>query len=100
VKAERWHQVKELLYAALECDVERRPALLDEACADDPELRREVEALIASHQQGKSFFEKPAMQAAAEWIDKDQEEAMVGRSLGYYRIEEKIGEGGMGVALK
>ena len=43
---ERWAQIEELFHRAAECEPERRTGLLDEACSDDPELRREVEALL------------------------------------------------------
>ena len=39
---ERWRQIDELYHAALERAPERRSVYLDEACADDEELRREV----------------------------------------------------------
>ena len=49
MNAERYQQVKQIFLAA--CDLEPGPAaaLLAEACAGDPELRREVESLIFAH---------------------------------------------------
>ena len=41
---ERWRQVEELYHAARECGPDRRAALLSPA---DPEVRREVESLLA-----------------------------------------------------
>jgi hypothetical protein len=40
----RWQQIEELYHAALECEPGDRAALLARA---DPELRREVESLLA-----------------------------------------------------
>lgn len=48
---ERWRQVEALVYALLECAPDRRDALLDEACGDDAELRREVEGIFEAYQQ-------------------------------------------------
>jgi hypothetical protein len=44
VKASRYRQVEDLYHAALD----RGPEYLDSACAGDPALRAEVEALLAS----------------------------------------------------
>ena len=41
----RWQQVDKLLELALEQKPEKRVGFLDKACADDEELRREVESL-------------------------------------------------------
>src|SRR5437667_11756307 len=38
-----------------------RAAYLDEACAGDPALRSEVEALLQSHQEAGSFLEQPVL---------------------------------------
>ena len=48
---ERWQEVKKALAGALERTPAERRAYLDQACADDS-LRREVESLIAAHEQG------------------------------------------------
>ena len=45
---ERWQQIQDVLAAAIECDGSR-DRLLDERCAGDPALRREVESLLAAH---------------------------------------------------
>jgi hypothetical protein len=49
--SERWKEVKELFASALEHDAGKRAAFLDEVCREDPGLRREVESLLASHQE-------------------------------------------------
>ncbi len=57
--SERWRQIEELYHAALELRLEEREAFLDEACAGDEELRREVVSLIASHNQAETFISAP-----------------------------------------
>ncbi len=42
---ERWERIKEVFSAALERDPSARVAFLDEACAGDAEMRREVDSL-------------------------------------------------------
>src|SRR5437867_1851925 len=74
---ERWEQINKLYCAALEREPSQRVEFLDQACPD-PELRREGERLIASHEQAGSFLEKPAAQFGERWqqIDRLLKEAL------------------------
>ena len=45
--AERWEQVKQLYDSALKRATDERAAYLEQVCAGDAELRREVESLLA-----------------------------------------------------
>src|SRR2546428_4982039 len=87
VKPERWQEVKKVLAAALEREPGERGAYLDQACTE-PLLRREVESLIAAHEQGESsFMEQPAIEHGA---------LKRGTRLGVYEILAPLGAGGMG----
>jgi TolB-like protein/tetratricopeptide (TPR) repeat protein len=87
VTPERWQEVKKVLAGALDRAPGERPAYLDQACAE-PDLRREVESLIAAHEQAQtSFLAQPAMQA---------KELAIGSRLGPYEILARLGAGGMG----
>jgi eukaryotic-like serine/threonine-protein kinase len=84
---ERWQEVKLLLAAALERPPEERRAYLDESCSD-ASMRREVESLIAAHEQGQSGFLLHAVETG-EVLES-------GTKLGSYTIIGRIGIGGMG----
>jgi TolB-like protein len=87
VTPERWQEVKKMLAGALELGPGERHGYLDRACAE-PDLRREVESLIAAHEQAQSsFLAQPAMQS---------KELVIGSRLGPYEILARIGAGGMG----
>ncbi len=87
VSPERWQEVKKVLADALDLEPGERHAYLDQACAE-PALRREVESLIAAHEQAQSsFLAQPAIQA---------KELAIGSRLGPYEILSRIGAGGMG----
>ena len=49
MSTDRWRRVQDLFAAALECDAADRPRLVGHACGDDEEMQREVESLLASH---------------------------------------------------
>ena len=101
---ERWHQIDEILDRVLECEPHERAALLDECCAGDAELRREVEALLAAHERAPGFIEKPpltALQAAFaqetnSTLSLSSQTEMIGQTLGHYQIKSLLGAGGMG----
>jgi serine/threonine protein kinase/Tfp pilus assembly protein PilF len=68
MESERWRQIQSLYYAALERDAAEHAAFLIEACAGDDELRREVESLLAAHEQAEGFMDTPALEVAAELV--------------------------------
>lgn len=97
--AERWRRVDSLLAAALELpDVERLP-YLDRSC-HDADLRGEVERLLAADHAAGDFLETPplvALETALAGVRSAPPagDLAAGTAVGRYRIEGKIGEGGM-----
>jgi tetratricopeptide (TPR) repeat protein len=71
MKQELWRRAEDLFHAVLERPPEARRAFLDEACAEDTELRRQVEMLVSKDEQAGSFLEKPVMfsEAIAEALE-------------------------------
>src|SRR5215510_3995780 len=93
---ERWQQVKQIFQSAIERPPSERDDFVSEACADDSELRSEVESLISSHDQAGHSSEAMAVEAATEMLDDDQAGPIVGKQIGHYRVLSHIGHGGMG----
>src|SRR5688572_6036577 len=94
--AEHWQRVKGVLHSALEREPAERAAFLEEACAGDESLRKEVEDLLDSYDRAGSFFEMPAMTVAVQTLVHDHEQSLVGRTAGHYKILSQLGAGGMG----
>lgn len=106
MKPERWRKVESIFHKALQADESRRGSVIEESCAGDEELRREVESLLAYHSDSASFIEKPAF---ADRLDIDSSRTatiaaprpdLKGIAVGHYRVLEEIGFGGMGVVYK
>ena len=95
IKPERWNQVDRLLDAALELPPDKQAAFLDEACAGDEELRKELDLLLAFDDDAHSFLEKPALEVAAKAL-ADNKDSVLGQTIGHYKIISRVGAGGMG----
>ena len=93
---ERWQQASRILESVLERAADQRTAYLDEVCANDDGLRREVESLLAASERAGSLLDSPAMQMAAPLFVNDSVETMLGQSIGRYKIIAAVGAGGMG----
>lgn len=93
---ERWQQITAIFEAALQQDTRARSAYVIEACGDDRELRREVEAMLASHDQASRFMEEPAAAVAARLVTNTGGDSLVGKSIAHYKVLSLLGRGGMG----
>jgi serine/threonine protein kinase/tetratricopeptide (TPR) repeat protein/TolB-like protein len=95
---QRWQQIKELFSLALEHEPGQRNTFLQEACDGDEALRKEVESLLASaggDGAATSALFKAVSPQPPEAPPSEAEDPMLGRRIGDYRIDRRIGYGGM-----
>ena len=85
-----WEHVRAIFDAAVALDPRERAAYLAGACGADAPLRRQVEALLGSHERAGTFLET----SAALLIDRSVD--VIGRTAGSYRIVARVGAGSMG----
>jgi len=91
---ERWRQILTVFDEAVSLSSAERASFLNKACANDEELRQEVDSLLLSdHQAGTKFLNIPAADLVKPIANPP---ARVGRRIGPYYILEEIGRGGMG----
>jgi serine/threonine protein kinase len=97
---DRWQQIEKICQSALELDESRRKTFLEQACAGDEALRREVESLLKFDSRGDRFMEEQALEVAAKMVVQEKPESLIGQQLGSYQILALLGAGGMGVVYK
>ncbi len=93
MKPERWQQINELYFAALEAD--DREAFLAEVCSGDEELRQEVVSLLAVNEK-EGVLDVSALSLLSKSMSDDPSHSLLGKNLNQYRILSLIGTGGMG----
>ena len=105
MECDRWERIEQLYHAALERGLDARESFLDEACAGDEDMRREVAGLLACDVPNDSFIQSPAIEIAAkamaaepliETSNKSMGSHIAGSQIGAYQLLEPLGRGGMG----
>jgi hypothetical protein len=111
VTPKHYERLCQLFDQAQERPAAERAAFLDQACGEDVALRAKVEQFLAHDQQARAeqLFQEPcpvsaqALVAARESITfvaalptREAGDTLIGRCIGPYRIQQRIGSGGMG----
>jgi tetratricopeptide (TPR) repeat protein len=103
---ERWKRLRPLLDRALDLDPAQRRAFIEEISLESPELREDLERLLARHAE-TTGLDAPAAQLVGErlaaggtTLDAAPAGRFIGRRVGPFQITRLIGSGGMGAVYE
>ena len=95
MESDRYAHIQQLFEAALQQRPDERLAYLYTA-TDDDELRAAVERLLAADADDFALLDEPVSDVHALHPEALKPASFEGRTVGPYRIERLLGEGGMG----
>jgi tRNA A-37 threonylcarbamoyl transferase component Bud32 len=90
--SERYQRAYELFLEALVLHDERRAAFLEDRCRDDPQLKGEVQSLLAADEAAGNDADDPESIRRRSLARRDG----IPDRIGPYRIRSEIASGGMG----
>jgi hypothetical protein len=99
MRPQLWDQIERLFAQATTMSAAERAAFLERECANDPELRSELESLLAAHTDGEGPLDAPPSVSDAVVAEDAAPAASgptVGSQVGPYVLLSPIAEGGMG----
>ena len=89
---ELWQQLQIVVDESLHLPEPERVAFLEKACAGQPELRQEVDSLLAGADEAQDFIEEPVFSLHSE----RPPDAQANQRIGPYKLLSAVGSGGMG----
>ncbi len=85
------NEITKILDQALALPVDQRAGFLTEACAGNDQLLKEATSILAAYESSGDFLDGVA---ELDWRERD--DAWLGRTVDKYKLDHRIGTGGMG----
>jgi serine/threonine protein kinase/tetratricopeptide (TPR) repeat protein len=97
---QRWRRISALFDRLIDLEPVARQTLLDAECGDDPDMRAELERMLAADDAASLLDEGVAgvleREAADDAAPDEEIRDSIGTVLGHWRLERVLGRGGMG----
>ena len=92
----QWERLQDLFSKAVELSTAERDAFVLRETGDDPELRKELLELLECDSGVSTGPLTHALGAALDATSRERRKALVGKSIGNYRLVSVLGHGGTG----
>ncbi len=89
---DEWRRVRSVFERAVDLPAGERMQFVAVACLGDEAFHGRVAALVAAYERADDFLETGCVATIAGWPDED----LTGAQFGPYRLESRVGGGGMG----
>jgi serine/threonine protein kinase len=103
-----WDRIQEIYHSSLRLAPSERSAFVENACAQDPNLLREIKSLLDADEAAGDFLESSVFDVGLKIITSSHSSSrpmsgdssmddLIGTTINQrYLVQEKLGEGGMG----
>jgi serine/threonine protein kinase/TolB-like protein len=92
LRPEEWQRIRDVFDQAVALPPGERRQFVAAACLEDENLHRRLSTLLDAHERAHDFLETACVATVAEPPAED----LTGAEFGPYRLESRIGGGGMG----
>jgi eukaryotic-like serine/threonine-protein kinase len=96
MRPETFRRIQTLFHEALDLEPEARIDYVERNSDGDREVVEEVVALLEHESRGRHISTGNSLALAAEAFDAAETRALVGKTIGRFRLEAEIASGGMG----
>src|SRR5271170_1369423 len=93
-----FERIREIFLAIVAEPSAKWETLLNEACGDDPDLRRQVSVLLEAHDGSEGILDRNQAGQTQTGVHGPSNER-AGMVIGPYKLLQQIGEGGMGTVF-
>jgi serine/threonine protein kinase len=91
---ERWRRLRSAVEAALAAPPDQRERILAQMLGDDPALLADARQMVRLVDDTRGELQQPAISGAPAAASGESRE-FLGETLSHYRLEERLGAGGM-----
>jgi serine/threonine protein kinase/tetratricopeptide (TPR) repeat protein len=99
ISAGRWQRIQSLFDELADVGDEERAARLASSCADDPDLKQSVEALLKSDRNDADYLVQ-VVGCAAESLLEQHQDRLLNTHIGPYLVTAILGHGGMSTVYR